>query len=196
MYGIDRLLLPGERTRIVARPHWMALVKALAIRIVQLTLVWLMVRAAHSTAVDAVLNLPFVREIGPGGAPLPLADWAGRIGLYLFLLVIALGGHDVVRWYLCRYVLTDQRILNLSGVVVRQVIDSPLDRIDDLLLVQSVLGAKLDYGDLVVLRAGEAGSYMGMLAEPLRFQQAMHAARTGRSAGPRRSPHSPQPAHP
>jgi uncharacterized membrane protein YdbT with pleckstrin-like domain len=63
-----------------------------------------------------------------------------------------------IRWRMHEIVVTDRRVIRISGVLSKEVIDYSLDAITDLRLRQSWLGRVFDYGDVDVLTASEAAA--------------------------------------
>jgi uncharacterized membrane protein YdbT with pleckstrin-like domain len=85
-------------------------------------------------------------------------------------------------WRSHQYVITNRRIIQLSGVLNKDVLDSAIGKITDLRTHQSWLGQMFGYGDIEVLTASEAGKNdIRMIARPLEFKRAMLEAqdRTG-----------------
>jgi hypothetical protein len=64
----------------------------------------------------------------------------------------------------------------------KTVIDSSLEKINDVLLNQSLLGRMLGYGDLSIMTASEIGfNTMQFLPDPVEFKRAMLDAKGGLS---------------
>ena len=62
------------------------------------------------------------------------------------------------------------------------VLDTPLDTICDTALCQSLLGDRLDYGDLLLRTAAADGNRpLEYIAGPVAFKQAVERARHGRT---------------
>jgi uncharacterized membrane protein YdbT with pleckstrin-like domain len=180
----DELFQPGEKIRHAGRRHPRALVGALGVRVVQILLLRAVLRAARSAAVTKLLAEPFLVEVT--GAPLPLAHGVGRLCFWLGAAVVVSAVFDVLRWRTAEYIVTDQRVLNVEGVLTKSTLDSPLDSIDDVLLVQSALGRLLDYGNLAIVRgAVDGGNRLPDLAHPVVFKKALMVARQQRvQSGP------------
>ncbi len=80
----------------------------------------------------------------------------------------------ILSWRNHEYVVSTRRIIQLSGVFNKDVIDSAIDKITDLRTDQTLLGRILGYGDVEVLTASEAGkNAIRMIAKPLEFKRAM-----------------------
>ncbi len=58
-------------------------------------------------------------------------------------------------WQTDEYVITSRRLLKVEGIVNKRSGDSNLEKINDAILEQNLLGRILDYGDLEILTAAE-----------------------------------------
>ena len=100
----------------------------------------------------------------------------GAAALGIIVFFSALG--DVLRWQNEQFVITDRRVLQLQGVVNKNVLDSSLEKINDVQLEQSWVGRMFNYGDLQVLTASEEGiNRMRAIERPIEFKRAMQDAR-------------------
>lgn len=95
------------------------------------------------------------------------------------VLVMYLGGLAVFAWTALRYVnqeyvLTNRRVIQVSGVLNRMATDSSLEKINDAVLSQSVFGRMFDFGDLRILTAAETGiEAFRMIKGPITFKKKM-----------------------
>lgn len=154
--------LLGEDEEIVfsTRQHWFI---PLAHVLTEIVLIGLLI----ATAVIVPGNIE-----GIPAQPFRLAIAA--LGIIVFFS--ALG--DVLRWQNEQFVITDRRVLQLQGVVNKNVLDSSLEKINDVQLEQSWLGRLFNYGDLQVLTASEEGiNRMRAIERPIEFKRAMQDAR-------------------
>lgn len=88
----------------------------------------------------------------------PLALVALAAGALLALVTYAV-------WRFDEYVLTTRRLVRVSGVVSKSVADTALEKINDLVLTQSVWERLLGYGDLQLLTAAEEPRIFSDLAD-------------------------------
>lgn len=90
------------------------------------------------------------------------------IGLVLFLL-------QAWRWSAQDYVITNRRVLKVEGVLNKHAGDSSLEKINDAILDQNLLGRLLGYADLNILTAAEDSKIddYHMLARPTEFKREM-----------------------
>lgn len=97
--------------------------------------------------------------------------------LAIIVCFSALG--DVLRWRNEQFVITDRRVLQLQGVINKNVLDSSLEKINDVQLRQSWVGRIFNFGDLEILTANEEGvNYMRAIRGPIEFKRAMQDARS------------------
>jgi uncharacterized membrane protein YdbT with pleckstrin-like domain len=154
MSYLKNLLGENEQIVFVTRQHWLVLlgqtltksVLALGLAIL-ITLVW--------------------RIWLPQSLLVPLA--------YLLLLLPLLGLlQNVIIWTSQQYIVTDWRVIQISGVFSKEVTDSSLEKVNDVKLDQSFLGRLLDYGDLEILTASELGvNRFSHVGQPIRLKTAM-----------------------
>jgi len=87
---------------------------------------------------------------------------------------------DLMRWRADVYVLTSRRVIHCSGIFGKRVLDSSLDKINDVILCQSWLGRLLGYGSIEILTASDqAINRIDRIARPIEFKRAMLKAKAG-----------------
>lgn len=130
-------LLPGEHARCLARPHWVVLLRSL---------VWIPPVIGAGLLGSLALHLV---------APAPEAEVLAPPAFLLSLVVGTGGAGAAFLSWSSRFVLvTDRRAIQQSGIVRRRQTMIPLDRIQDVTTERGLLGALLDYGDIIVTTAG------------------------------------------
>ena len=71
-------------------------------------------------------------------------------------------------------VITDRRVVQMDGVLNKQVSDSILDKLNDVKTEQSLLGRFFGYGEIEILTASDQGvNRLHMINDPLGFKRAM-----------------------
>lgn len=75
----------------------------------------------------------------------------------LVLAALAWWGQRYLSWRTTNFVLTSDRLIYRSGVLAKQGIEIPLDRVNNVLFSQSLFERMLGAGDLVIESAGESG---------------------------------------
>ncbi len=96
--------------------------------------------------------------------------------LVLLLLLIPIGRFvwDLIRWWNREYIVTNRRVIQIEGTINKHVIDSSLEKVNDVRLTQSVVGRLLNYGDVEILTASELGTNLfRRIGSPIKFKTAM-----------------------
>lgn len=157
---IESLL--GERERIIlaARQHWSILVRSILLEIILILLIF----AATITA--AVFFADYIALII-------------AIGFTVLLIPIATLTIDVLKWSNHQYIVTNRRVIQISGVFNKTVTDSSLEKVNDVKMVQSAMGRIFDYGDIDILTASELGlNLFRRIDSPVRFKIALLNAKS------------------
>jgi uncharacterized membrane protein YdbT with pleckstrin-like domain len=95
-------------------------------------------------------------------------------GYVLLLIPAAVFGWRFLQWRQKVYVVTNRRVARVAGVINKNVKDSSLEKVNDVVLNQSLFGRMLGYGNIQILTASELGlNRMLMLAGPVEFKTAM-----------------------
>ena len=94
----------------------------------------------------------------------------GILGLVVLVSILI----DVLRWTNEGYLVTNRRVIHTSGIFSKKVLDSSLNKINDVILMQSWFGRIFDYGTMKILTASdEVISFLDRIARPIEFKQAM-----------------------
>ena len=165
----ETLLAPGEVVVHRSRQHWLALI--------------LDSRVGHRAVGDRPHRhrheLPRAASTASIGQALL---WIEVIAIVLGIIVVAW------RWWNWRtqeYLITNRRLLKVTGVINKRSGDSSLEKINDAILEENLIGRMLDYGDLDILTAADiAIDRYRMLARAPRSSrrqmlQAKHALESG-----------------
>lgn len=94
----------------------------------------------------------------------------------LVLLVIPAIGimNDVLVWRNKAYVVTNRRVIQIAGVFNKDVVDSSLEKVNDVKMSQSFFGRLFGYGDIEILTASELGiNLFHEINDPIGFKTAM-----------------------
>jgi membrane protein YdbS with pleckstrin-like domain len=167
---LERLLGENERIILVTRQHWFLMISAIIAEVLL------------SLAIIVVVTLA-----------LPINPMIA-LGYLLLILTVGHGIYDFLRWWNVEYVVTNRRVIHLSGVLNKDVTDSSLEKVNDVKMEQSLLGRIFDYGDVEILTASELGiNLFKRIGDPVRFKTAMLNAKehVGRDEDiPRGVPHT------
>lgn len=153
MNYIEQLLGEHEKIVLISRQSWIVLLR------------------------DVIINL-FIALIVVGitlvAAALPTVGTLGFLALALLILPIFRFVREFLKWVNREYIVTNRRVIQIEGVVNKNVIDSSLEKVNDVRLTQSVLGRFLNYGDVEILTASELGSNLFQrIHDPIGFKTAM-----------------------
>jgi hypothetical protein len=160
---MEGLLADGERIERRAHQHWFVMV------------------ANERFGVGAVvlaIVLFVLRIITNGGSADGFVGtlWSVLGWVTLALLVVGLAWlvWGWLRFQNEEYVITSRRIIHAEGVINKQASDSSLEKINDAILKESLLGRMFGFGDLEVLTASETGiEKLHMLRNAKDFKKAM-----------------------
>jgi uncharacterized membrane protein YdbT with pleckstrin-like domain len=157
MTYIEGLMSTGETVQRVSRQHWISLAGSILRNgLAMVVLIALAIWSGGQTQ---------------GGASATLLS---RVALLLALVPLGLALKDTAFWYVKRYVVTTRRVIEIEGLISRTVRDSNLDKVNDLVLRQSLGGRMLDYGDIEILTGSDAGvNKLERLASPVVFKRAI-----------------------
>ena len=154
----DTLLTEGEVAVLRTRQHWLALLVRAR------TGVFVFLLGVVLLALVVWLNVPrgVARDIISGLALVLLA-----LGVLIFM-------YRLWHWWAQDFVVTNRRLLKVTGILNKRSADSSLEKINDAILTQSLLGRMLNYGDLEILTAAELANDMyRMLNAPKQFKKTM-----------------------
>jgi Bacterial PH domain/Short C-terminal domain len=152
----DRLLADGERVVLRARQHWLA-------PIVQ-------GRVQLAIFFASIVLLILLGNIQPGA----FRNVLGYVALGLLVLSLAWLAQVVWAWYSEDYLVTNRRVLKVEGILRKRSADSSLEKINDAVLEQGIVGRMFGYGDLDILTAAEMSvDQYRMLAGAQQFKRTM-----------------------
>jgi uncharacterized membrane protein YdbT with pleckstrin-like domain len=144
---VEELLARNERIARVARDHWVTLLSAILIDV----------------AVSIVIIGFSVSILSPPWT------WFG-----LLLLVVPIG-HLALRvwaWWNKQYIVTNRRIIQVTGTFGKRVSDTSLEKINDIVMEQSALGRLLKFGDIEIISGSESGiDVFRRVADPIEFKK-------------------------
>jgi uncharacterized membrane protein YdbT with pleckstrin-like domain len=173
MAYIDELLGRGENILYIGRKHIFVLISNI---LAELALIALLI-AAGVISQSAFRGRPPIGNMPVGQVVLIVCG-------VISLIVLVSAFLDYLRWNSEQYIITDHRVIQLHGIFNKDVIDSSLDKINDIELRQSWLGRIFDFGDIEILTASDIGvNMMRKLAHPLDFKRAMLEAKAEQSRG-------------
>jgi len=161
---LNNLLAENEEVLLVTRQHWIVLLAEILPEtiltialVILISLIWLM------------------------WLPNPLVPFA-----YLLLLLPLFSLlRDVLVWSNRQYIVTNRRVIQIAGVINKDVTDSSLEKVNDVKLEQSFWGRLLNFGNIEILTASELGvNRFSHLGRPVNFKKAMLNAKEQLEQGP------------
>lgn len=103
-----------------------------------------------------------------------LASSLALLGFILVLVPIVGLVRDVMIWQNNAFIVTNRRVIQIAGVFSKEVVDSSLEKVNDVKLSQSFFGRMFDFGDVEILTASELGvNLFHEIAKPVEFKTAM-----------------------
>jgi hypothetical protein len=155
---VDSLLTQGEHVVLRTRQHWLALL-ANARNALVLWVVGLVILVAIAFFNIQDVNL---RNVIAGVALVLIG-----LGVLIFL-------YHLWQWYATDYVVTNRRLLNVTGILSKRSADSSLEKINDAILTQTLAGRMFNYGDLEILTAADTPNDLyHILNAPKEFKKVM-----------------------
>jgi uncharacterized membrane protein YdbT with pleckstrin-like domain len=147
---IASLLGEHEHMLMMTRQHWFVLFSSIFLELVLIVLILAGVTAAY--------------------AFYPMAAY-----LSVLVLVPLIGMvRDILRWSNRQYLITNHRVIQVSGVFSKEVVDSSLEKVNDVKMSQSLFGRLFGYGDLEILTASELGANLfKRIGDPIKFKTTM-----------------------
>ena len=147
---VDTLMGANERVLVRERQHWFLWVP-------QFIAMLLIVAAIVVASVLISTTVPFA-----------------VFGLVFILIPIAVFVHTFLKWMSEVYIVTNRRIIQSEGIINKNIIDSSLEKINDVVLAQSIMGRMMDFGDLEILTSSELGiNKLHRIMSPVQFKVAM-----------------------
>lgn len=173
----DTLLTEGESVVLRTRQHWLALVYRARTSL----LLWLI--GIVLLAVILWFNV----------APGVVRDVISGIAVVLIVLGVLIFIYRAWQWWAQDYMITNRRLLKVTGILNKRSSDSSLEKVNDAILHQSVWGRMFNFGTLEILTAADmANDRYHMLRGPKEFKKTMltqkHQLETGYMYGAPPSP--------
>jgi uncharacterized membrane protein YdbT with pleckstrin-like domain len=158
----------GEREHILylTRQHWFVFVSSILVEIT-------VVIGLAIITLGATLLLP------------PITPWLMVLIPMILLLIPILGGtRDFLIWWNRQYIVTNRRVIQISGIFNKNVTDSSLEKVNDVKMDQSAFGRMFNFGDVEILTASELGvNKFNRIGDPIRFKTAMLNAKVQLESG-------------
>ena len=153
---VEDLLATNEQIVYTTRRHWVA--------------------PLFGTITGTLLTLAGLA--GLVGAAIWFDDWVNTLvlgsGVIALLVGLVLLANSFVVWWSERYVVTNQKVMKVSGILKKTAEGSALEKINDITISQSLLGRWLGYGTLTVLTAAdESNLHYTTMRQPMEFRRSV-----------------------
>ena len=152
-------LQPGETVALIVRKHWLVLVKpALFLAAV---LLYPPIRHVRILGFEVLLNylLPYAAAV------------SGGLSLYCYL------DRRVNIW-----AVTNERLIDEWGILTHKSKENPLDKINDIVVEQTILGRLFGYGGISVQTAAKAGeTIIDFVERPEELKQTINEQKARRA---------------
>lgn len=147
---LKRMLGESEKIILSTHRHWFVLLEQILVELV----------------ISAVTIIIVTIFLGSG--------LFASLGYLLLIIPLVSLTRDVLVWSNHRYIVTNLRVIQISGIINKNVIDSSLEKVNDVKMEQSVFGRLFNFGDIEVLTAAEmAINRFTRIGNPVRFKTAM-----------------------
>ena len=166
---LNKLLGDNEQIIHVTRQHWLVLAGEIISECV--------------LSVALIVLVTEIMVVAPFTAP-----WAALGYLVLIFPLVSLY-RDALIWSNRKFVVTSFRVIQIAGVLNKNVTDSSLEKVNDVKLEQTMWGRMFGFGDIEILTASELGvNKFRRLSEPVHFKTAMLNAKEKLEHGPAAAP--------
>ena len=96
------------------------------------------------------------------------------LGYLLLIFPMVSLCRDILIWVNRKFVVTNRRVIQLSGVIRKNVTDSSLEKVNDVKMSQSFMGRIFDYGDIEIMTASELGvNKLTLIGRPIQYKTTM-----------------------
>jgi uncharacterized membrane protein YdbT with pleckstrin-like domain len=150
---IKQILGESEEVLLVVRQHWFVLLQEILIEILFI----LGLSALTSLLVWFLPAYPF-------------------LALLWILVIIPIGSmiKDILVWTNHQYIVTSRRVIQTRGILDKNVIDSSLEKVNDVKMEQPFWGRIFNFGNIEILTASELGvNLFKNIGDPIRFKTTM-----------------------
>jgi hypothetical protein len=156
---LKRLLADHETILLITRRHGFVFFRSILFELI------------FAAAIIAVVSI--VWSLGLFVLPIYL-------GYLLLIIPLASLYRDYLIWKNHEYIITNRRVMQISGVFNKNVIDSSLEKVNDVKMSQPFWGRVFNFGDIEILTASELGvNLFKTIGDPVRFKTTMLNANEG-----------------
>lgn len=158
MYYIEHNLLENEKLIYAVRPHWVVFTSTL----------WSLLLAIY---------VGFFAHFSILNADLYMGYGIGSILAAVLLLISVYWFFQALIFYLnAEYGVTDKRVLIKVGWIHRESLELMLDKVEGVLVDQTILGRIFGYGVITIVGTGGTKDSYPFIPHPLRFRKSVQQA--------------------
>jgi uncharacterized membrane protein YdbT with pleckstrin-like domain len=153
--------LLGDRENIIlaTRHHWFVLASSIVLEAVLIFIIFVITIAGSIYLLNQGIIFWWILTL---------------VGFLVLLIPITTGTRDILNWTNHQFIITNHRVMQISGIFNKSVIDSSLDKVNDIKMDQSALGRMFGYGDIEILTASELGvNLFKKIDNPVKFKSAL-----------------------
>lgn len=153
---VEDLLASNETIAYTSRKHWIAPLFSTV--------------TGSLLAIGGVVAMVWSVFVGDGFWD-DVLMWGGLIALLVGLGLLL---RAFVEWWSEHYIVTNQKVLKVGGIIRKTAEGSALEKINDMTISQSLLGRALEFGTLTVATASdESDLRYTLMREPVQFRRAV-----------------------
>ncbi len=156
-------LRANEKVILDSRPHWWFFVRPISLLVVSIVVAIVVLLRADQAEIVAQnpdldsADLDFLNSGGQIGIGQNLDSILQILASALILASLLILVVTAVTWYFTHFFVTDQRVVLRAGVLNREGVEIPLDRVNTVFFEQNFIERIVGSGDVLVESAGESG---------------------------------------
>lgn len=110
--------------------------------------------------------------------------WIALAGFTAAVIPLLDMERHLLDWRSREYIISNRRVIQISGIINKNVTDSSLEKVNDVKLSQSFWGRLLGFGDIEILTASELGANVFQyIGDPITFKKTMMDAKNRLEGG-------------
>jgi uncharacterized membrane protein YdbT with pleckstrin-like domain len=159
---VQRMLAQDERVLVITRQHWFVVASAIFFESVLILIsIIALVAGVFFTHIASIYRLII---------------FLACMGIIVIMGLSML--RDYMIWWNRQFIITSLRVIQISGVINKNLTDSSLEKVNDVKLSQSIFGRLFGFGDVEILTASELGvNLFRRIGNPVGFKTAMMNAK-------------------
>lgn len=130
----EAYLLPSERRVLRCRRHWVVLFRDIVL--------------TTCVVVALFISSKLLMDLGDRSGVVQSVLWYAAVGMVVRLAV------QMADWWDDILMITDERIMNVTGLIASRMKDTPLSKITDRDIQHTLIGNLLGYGTIIIESAG------------------------------------------